>query len=148
MFYFIIIIIYCNFGLLEKLQEKIYSLVEVNISAERFNWNWKSYCTSTNFCRKNLSSFSLSQLLFAQIKSLYIFIAAPFWALWREISSCRVISHALWSVTLRLLRSQSPTGKLFSSPHESLALTASPLSFLTFRTVHREDINDQVSCPN
>lgn len=73
MFYFIIII-YCNFGVLEKLQEKIYSSVEVTISTERFNLNWKIHCTPTSFCWKKLLSFSLSQLLFTQIKNLYIFI--------------------------------------------------------------------------
>lgn len=64
-----IIIIYCNFGL----REKICSSVEVTISTERFNRNWESHCTLTTSCWK-IVSFSPSKLLCAQIKSLHVFI--------------------------------------------------------------------------
>lgn len=145
MFYFIIII-YCNFGLLEKLQEKIYLSVKVTISTEIFNWNWKSHCTPSSFCWKNLSSFSLSQLLFTQIKSLYIFIVVSCSFLsslegnlkrW----SSRVISCVLWSGTLGLLGSRSNKGNLFLH-HVTSDHTAYLLSFLTLSTVHREGVSD------
>lgn len=142
-----VIITYCNFGL----QEKIYLSVEVTISTERFNWNWKSHCTLTSSCWKSVS-FSLSKLSFAQMKSLHVSI----------VVTCSFLSYLegnfkswMFRVTARayglyfgLLRTHS-LWDIFSLHHASpwtTALTVCPFSFLSHRTVQREGSSDQVNC--